>query len=66
MSAKVGYYIIGKNDTESVDLPEVYCGDIMSHLDAALEYADLLEERSIRVDYSEFEDDEYEDDELEE
>lgn len=66
VSAKVGYYIIGKNDTESVDLPEVYCGDIMSHLDAALEYADLLEERSIKVDYSEFEDDEYEDDELEE
>ena len=66
VSAKVDYYIIGKNDTESVDLPEVYCGDIMSHLDAALEYADLLEERSIKVDYSEFEDDEYEDDELEE
>lgn len=66
VSAKVGYYIIGKNDTESVNLPEVYCGDIMSHLDAALEYADLLEERSIKVDCSEFEDDEYEDDELEE
>ena len=66
VSAKVCYYIIGKNDTESVNLPEVYCGDIMSHLDAALEYADLLEERSIRVDYSEFEDDEYEGDELEE
>lgn len=61
--ATVSYYLIGKTGAESDHLPEEFCDDIMSHLDAALEYADLLEERSIRVDYSEFEDDEYEDDE---
>lgn len=58
--AEVSYYLIGKNGAESVNLPEEYCGDIMSHLHSALEYADLLEEKSITVDYSELEADELE------
>ena len=53
--AEISYYIIGQSGVESERLPDEFCGDIMSHLSAALEYADQLEERTVMVDFNDYE-----------
>jgi hypothetical protein len=40
---------------ESERLPDEFCGDIMSHLNTAIEYADQLEERTVMVDFNDYE-----------
>ena len=51
----ISYYIIGQSDADSERLPDEFCGDIVSHLDAAVQYADLLEERSLTIDFGNYE-----------
>lgn len=53
--AEISYYIIGQSDADSERLPDEFCGDIMSHLNAAVQYADLLEERSLTIDFGDYE-----------
>lgn len=53
--AEISYYIIGQSGVESERLPDEFCGDIVSHLDAAVQYADLLEERSLTIDFGDYE-----------
>ena len=53
--AEISYYIIGQSGVESERLPDEFCGDIMSHLDAAVQYADLLEERPLTIDFGDYE-----------
>lgn len=53
--AEISYYIIGQSGVESERLPDEFCGDIMSHLNTAIEYADQLEEQTIMVDFNDYE-----------
>ncbi len=53
--AEISYYVIGQSDADSERLPDEFCGDIMAHLSAALEYADQLEERTVMVDFNDYE-----------
>lgn len=53
--AEISYYIIGQSDADSERLPDEFCGDIMSHLNTAIEYADQLEERTVMVDFNDYE-----------
>ena len=53
--AEISYYIIGQSGVESERLPDEFCGDIMSHLNTAIEYADQLEERTVMVDFNDYE-----------
>ncbi len=53
--AEISYYIIGQSGVESERLPDEFGCDIVSHLDAAVQYADLLEERSLNIDFSDYE-----------
>ncbi len=53
--AEISYYIIGQSDADSERLPDEFCGDIMSHLNTAIEYADQLEERAVMVDFNDYE-----------
>ena len=53
--AEISYYIIGQSDADSERLPDEFCGDIMSHLNTAVEYADQLEERTFMVDFNDYE-----------
>lgn len=39
---------------ESERLPDEFGCDIVSHLDAAVQYADLLEERSLTIDFGDY------------
>lgn len=47
--AEISYYIIGQSGVESERLPDEFGCDIVSHLDAAVQYADLLEERPLTI-----------------
>lgn len=58
VNAIIDYYIIGNLGIESESLPDRYCDDIKSHLDAAELYADCLEGKTITVDYSDYQTDE--------
>ena len=40
--AEISYYIIGQSGVESERLPDEFCGDIMSHLNTAIEYAECF------------------------
>ena len=40
---------------ESERLPDEFGCDIVSYLDAAVQYADLLEERSLTIDFGDYE-----------
>ena len=42
-------------DEKSERLPDEFGCDIVSHLDAAVQYADLLEERSLTIDFGDYE-----------
>jgi hypothetical protein len=53
--AEISYYVIGQSDADSERLPDEFCGDIMSHLSAAVEYADQLEEQVVMVDFNDYE-----------
>lgn len=53
--AEISYYIIGQSGVESERLPDEFGCDIVSHLDAAVQYADLLEERSLTIDFLDYE-----------
>ena len=53
--AEISYYIIGQSGVESERLPDEFGCDIVSHLDAAVQYADLLEERSLTIDFGDYE-----------
>ena len=53
--AEISYYIIGQCGVESERLPDEFKCDIVSHLDAAVQYADLLEERSLTIDFGDYE-----------
>lgn len=53
--AEISYYVIGQSDADSERLPDEFCGDIMSHLNTAIEYADQLEEQTIMVDFNDYE-----------
>ena len=53
--AEISYYIIGQSGMESERLPDEFGCDIVSHLDAAVQYADLLEERPLTIDFGDYE-----------
>lgn len=53
--AEISYYIIGQSGVESERLPDEFGCDIVSHLDAAVQYADLLEERPLTIDFGDYE-----------
>lgn len=53
--AEISYYIIGQSGVESERLPDEFECDIVSHLDAAVQYADLLEERPLTIDFGDYE-----------
>lgn len=40
---------------ESERLPDEFGCDIVSHLDAAVQYADLLEDRPLTIDFGDYE-----------
>lgn len=52
--AEISYYIIGQSGVESERLPDEFECDIVSHLDAAVQYADLLEERPLTIDFGDY------------
>lgn len=52
--AKISYYIIGQSDNGSERLPDDFCKDIMAHLDTVTEYADLIEERNIMINFDDY------------
>lgn len=53
--AEISYYIIGQSEADSEQLPDEFRCDIVSHLSAALEYADQLEEKTVMVDFNDYE-----------
>ena len=52
--AEISYYIIGQSSMESERLPDEFGCDIVSHLNAAVQYADLLEERPLTIDFGDY------------
>lgn len=53
--AEISYYVIGQSEADSEQLPDEFRCDIMSHLNTAVEYADQLEERTVMVDFNDYE-----------
>lgn len=53
--AEISYYVIGQSEADSEQLPDEFGCDIVSHLDAAVQYADLLEERPLTIDFGDYE-----------
>lgn len=51
---EIRYYIIGQSENDSERLPDEFCEEIMAHLNTAIEYADQLEGRNIKVDFNEY------------
>lgn len=54
VNAEISYYIIGQSENDSERLPDEFCEEIMAHLNTAIEYADQLEGRNIKVDFNEY------------
>lgn len=54
VNAETSYYIIGQSENDSERLPEEFCEEIMAHLNTAIEYADILEERNIKVNFNDY------------